>query len=258
MGQVHYGIAGTGTPILLLHQTPWFCIQYARAQPLLAAGGMTAVVVDTPGYGFSDLPHAPPTIENYADNLVALLDHLGFEKVVIGGHHTGASIASAFAARHPQRTAGLFMHGLPLYTAEERADRLRTQVHNDTSVWADGGHYTARWQRVKERFAREASAESVQWSVLGFVLAGDTEWYGHDAAFRFEMAAALATVQAPTLVMSNTADSVHMAAARALKLRPDFSYHEFPGGTPHMMYDDPEPWAAAVLRFVDDLPERQP
>ncbi|MBL8645477.1 MAG: alpha/beta hydrolase [Rhodospirillaceae bacterium] len=251
MGQMHYSAAGDGPPVILLHQTPWFGVQYAKAQPLLAQEGLRVIVPDTPGYGFSDLPDHAPTADEYADNLAAFMDRLGLDQATLVGHHTGATLAAALAARHPGRVRGLVLHGVPLYTAEERADRLKNQLHPNTALSSDGGHLTARWKRVDEVFMRgTATAESLQWSVLSFYLAGPTEWYGHQAAFTFDMEQALRRVTAPTLIMSNTADTIHGAAARALKLRPDFAYHEFAGGNAHMMYDDPGPWAAIVAAFV--------
>jgi pimeloyl-ACP methyl ester carboxylesterase len=253
MGQVHYVTDGTGPPIVLLHQSPWFGVQYAKVQPLIAAAGFQAIAIDTPGFGRSDLPDHPPSAEEYADNVVLVLDHLKLDRAIVVGHHTGASLAAAFAARHPGRTRGLIMHGLPLYTAEERADRIKTQLHPDTDVYADGSHFAERWRRLQEQFAKGATPESIQWSVLAFLLAGKTEWYGHRAAFSFDMEAALRAVKAPTLVMSNTGDTIHAGAARARVMRPDFGYHEFAGGNSHMMYDDPQPWAAAVIAFARGL-----
>ncbi|MBL8629457.1 MAG: alpha/beta hydrolase [Rhodospirillaceae bacterium] len=251
MGQVHYSALGDGIPVLLLHQTPWFGVQYAKAQPLLAKQGLRTIAPDTPGFGMSDLPDHPPTAEEYADNVVAVMDQLGIKRAAIVGHHTGATLAAATAAKHPDRVSCVVLHGVPLYTADERADRLKNQLHPNIDILPDGSHIQTRWKRVDETISRKtAEPESVQWSVLSFYLAGQHEWYGHQAAFTFDMEVALKSIKAPTLVLSNTADSIHAAAARALKLRPDFAYHEFQGGNSHMMYDDPAPWAAAVGAFI--------
>jgi len=45
----------------------------------------------------------------WCEDLVRLLDGHGCERAVIGGHCLGANIALHFAARHPQRTAGLVL-----------------------------------------------------------------------------------------------------------------------------------------------------
>jgi pimeloyl-ACP methyl ester carboxylesterase len=251
MGQMHYASLGAGTPVVLLHQTPWFGVQYAKAQPLLAQAGLRAIAPDTPGFGNSDLPDHPPTADEYADNFIAFLDQLKLDKAVFVGHHTGATLAAAVAAKHPDRVSCLVMHGVPLYTAVERADRIKNQLHPNVDIRPDGSHMTERWKRVDEVIQRKtAIPESVQWSVLSFYLAGQHEWYGHNAAFSFDMEAAIPKITAPTLIMSNTADTIHAAAARTLKMRPDFAYHEFPGGNSHMMYDDPKPWAEVVAGFI--------
>ena len=45
----------------------------------------------------------------WCEDLVRLLDGHGCERAVIGGHCLGANISLHFAARYPQRTAGLVL-----------------------------------------------------------------------------------------------------------------------------------------------------
>jgi pimeloyl-ACP methyl ester carboxylesterase len=249
LGQVHVRDQGQGPAVLLLHQTPWFSVQYLRAQPWLAAAGVRAVAIDTPGYGLSDLPAQPPTIEAYADNLVAVLDHLGLAAVVVAGHHTGALIAAAFAHRHPNRVAGAILHGLPLYTADERAARL-AQPHWPQDARRDGSHLSERFAFIRDRIATgDATPEGIHWSVLSFYIAGPTEWYGHHAAFSYDAAPAIRAIGRPTLLISNSQDMLHPMTPRVTALRPDFEYREMPGNA-HALTDRPEEWVAAVAPFI--------
>lgn len=249
LGQVHYRDHGQGPAVLLLHQTPWFSVQYLRVQPALAAAGFRTIAIDTPGYGMSDLPAHVPTIEEYADNLAPVLDHLGVKTAAVIGHHTGALVAAAFAHRHAARTSALVLHGLPYYTPDERTSRL-AQPHWPQDPKRDGSHLSERFARVRDMIANPtASLEGVHWSVISFFLAGPTEWYGHHAAFTYDAAPAVAAIKAPTLLISNTDDSVHRMASRVRSARPDFLYREMPG-TAHALTDQPVEWLSVVSDFL--------
>jgi 3-oxoadipate enol-lactonase len=59
------------------------------------------------------------SFDQLADDVEALLDHLGIERAVIGGASGGSGVALRFALRHPGRTAGLVLIH-PVYGGEER------------------------------------------------------------------------------------------------------------------------------------------
>ena len=50
-------------------------------------------------------------IEDYADDLIALLDHVGIDRAVLAGQSMGAYIAQHVARLHPQRLQGLVVIG---------------------------------------------------------------------------------------------------------------------------------------------------
>lgn len=250
LGQMHFREAGQGPALLLLHQTPWFSVQYGTVMPLLAAAGLRALAPDTPGYGFSPVPAGQPSFEEYADQLVALLDARGIDRATVIGHHTGAGLALAFAQRHPGRVRCLVLHGLPLYGAAERAAKLAA-VPPPAALRADGSHLAQQFATVREKFMHgHGSLEGVQWSVLGAALAEDRELKAYRALFAWGGAeAALRAVAVPTLLLSSRDDSLHAATRRAHELRPDFRYVEFDAGGSHLIFDRPQQWVDAVLPF---------
>ena len=248
VGQVHVRAMGEGPPVLLLHQTPWSGVQFQNAQPLVAAAGFRAITVDTPGYGMSDNFANPPTVPDYANVLPAVLKGLSLPNASVVGHHTGASIGAAFAARHPHLVSKLVLHGVPLYTAEERAERL-ARPHFDQTPQEDGGHLMRRWE-IARRMSATASLQAVQTSVVQFFWAGKNEWYGHHAAFSHDLAPDLKAIKAPTLVVSNTGDTLHAVLPRIAALRPDFKIAEMPGGTYHVVFDEAEAWSKIVVNFL--------
>ena len=163
MGQVHYVEHGSGEPIILLHQTAWAAQQYKNVIPALAARGMRVIAIDTPGFGMSDGPPLPPRIEDYADNLRHAFDGLGVKRAHIAAHHTGVSIAISFAARYPERVDRMALHGVPLYTAEEREVRL-ARPHFDQTPLPDGSHLKSRFEKsvaMSPGASLEASGKSV-------------------------------------------------------------------------------------------------
>lgn len=248
MGQVHYREQGSGQPVVLLHQTAWSSLQFKNAMPTLAERGLRAIAVDTPGFGMSDGPTSPPRIEDYADNLRHVMDGLGLKRAHFVAHHTGVSIAISFAVRYPQYVERLVLHGVPLYTPEERAVRL-ARPHFDQTPKPDGSHLQKRFEATRN-MSPGASLEAIHWSTVQFYMAGPLEWYGHHAAFTYDSGADLAKLKLPTLIMSNTGDSLHVALERIQKLRPDFSYAVMDGGTYHLVYDEGVPWAKTVADFV--------
>lgn len=77
----------------------------------LAERGFRVVLLDLLGHGRSDKPsHAAEyRIDSYADQTVALLDHLRADRAVLGGLSLGANVSLFVAARHPDRVSGLVL-----------------------------------------------------------------------------------------------------------------------------------------------------
>jgi len=83
-------------------------------QPLaraIAAEGFHVVAVDLLGHGRSDRPNDPKmySMTAFAEQVVALLDHLGAEQAVIGGTSLGANVSLEVADTAPERVKGLLL-----------------------------------------------------------------------------------------------------------------------------------------------------
>ena len=253
LGQVHFRTGGEGLPLLLLHQTPQSSLQFRHVFPVLADAGLQVIAPDTPGYGMSDTPGSPPTIEQYAGVLPYVLDHVGVDKVVVAGHHTGASQACEFATAFRDRVRRLVLHGVPWYSDEEREERL-ARLHVDTTLKSDGSHLMDRWNWIQSRVGGVASLEACQMNTVHTFWTGETEWYCHQAAFRYDMTRALKEIDVPVLVLSNTGDAIHYITERLKELRPDFLFRELDGGCVYIIYDEPRRWVNAMIDFVKSDP----
>jgi pimeloyl-ACP methyl ester carboxylesterase len=57
--------------------------------------------------------------DRLADDVAALLDHLGLERAIVGGTSMGSAVALRFALRHPRRLHGLILMS-PIYPGADR------------------------------------------------------------------------------------------------------------------------------------------
>ncbi|GLW96385.1 alpha/beta hydrolase [Microtetraspora sp. NBRC 16547] len=92
---------GTGRPLLALHGHMSEGASFTDLARELAPD-RRVIALDQRGHGDSDRA-ADYSREGYLADILALLDHLGIERIAIVGHSLGAINAYQFAARHPDR-----------------------------------------------------------------------------------------------------------------------------------------------------------
>lgn len=109
---IGYDVHGEGDRVLVLvHGLLMNRHMYDRLAPAMAARGNKVVTVDLLGHGESD---RPPEMVNYAmpffaQQVLALLDHLGAEEAVVGGTSLGANTTLTIAGTAPGRVRGLMV-----------------------------------------------------------------------------------------------------------------------------------------------------
>lgn len=105
-----YEVVGEGPPCLVLHGWPGADHTYLRPGLDALSGFLRLVYYDHRGSGHSGGAAPDPfTVEDLADDAVALADHLGEDRVLVLGHHHGTMVAQELALRHPERVAGLVL-----------------------------------------------------------------------------------------------------------------------------------------------------
>ncbi len=110
--RIQYDEYGKGERlIVLVHGLLMNRHMFDRLGPELAERGNRVITVDMLGHGRSDRPEDLRlySMPLFARQLVALLDHLGEDKAVIGGTSLGANIALELAVRYPKRAQALFI-----------------------------------------------------------------------------------------------------------------------------------------------------
>ena len=109
----HIVIGGDGPPLLLVHGWPENWYQYRALMPALARD-FTVIAVDQRGMGLTEKPKSGYDSATLANDLVALMDALGYERFSVVGLDTGMVISYALAADHPDRVARLVVGEAPL------------------------------------------------------------------------------------------------------------------------------------------------
>jgi pimeloyl-ACP methyl ester carboxylesterase len=110
--RLYYEIHGHGPRVVVfMHGILMDSNMNHRLAADLASAGYRVVLLDLPGHGLSDKPKRASfhRMDSYAHHVVALLDHLGIDKAVIGGVSLGANVSLLFAAQNPERVRGLVL-----------------------------------------------------------------------------------------------------------------------------------------------------
>lgn len=109
--QIVYDVHGEGSPVLLLHGGSVDSTWWGALIPTLAES-RTVIAMDSRGHGRSSLDQRQITYRHMADDTLALLDHLGIDRVDIVGWSDGAIIAFDIALRTPERLGKVVAYGV--------------------------------------------------------------------------------------------------------------------------------------------------
>jgi pimeloyl-ACP methyl ester carboxylesterase len=116
--EFHYAEAGSGEDaVLCLHGWPQHWYEWRHLMPALA-DRHRVIALDLRGFGWSEAPKDGYEKENLADDVLAVLDELGIERVKLVGHDWGGWIGFLLALREPQRIERyLALNILPPWTS---------------------------------------------------------------------------------------------------------------------------------------------
>ena len=107
--------ATDGPVVVLLHGFPQSASEWANVVEILTAHGLRCLVPTQRGYSVGARPRGrwPYRVSALTDDLGALVDASGAERVHLVGHDWGAVVAWAFANEHPHRVATLSALSVP-------------------------------------------------------------------------------------------------------------------------------------------------
>jgi len=214
------------------------------------------IFLDLSGTGASDsfMSGALPTLEQWADSIIAVLDDLGSREAVLLAGVGAVATGALFAATHPSRTAGLVvLEGFADPTAE-RTDGLDSEelIAAIVSMWGTGElqhvwnpdmpwneEIRAGWAR-HDRLAASPGTAAVMMTLVA----------------ELDVRAVLSTIRVPTLVVHHTDDPLILPewGKYIADQIPGAKYVELPGRN---MYHFVEPWRPSFHEIAEFLTGHQ-
>ena len=247
--KLHHEIVGHGPNVVLLHPVG---LDLTFLTPVAAALGkdFTVLTVDQRGHGKS-LSLAPAnSLDDYAEDLHALLDDTGFAPTAIAGFSFGGMVAQTLALSHPDDVTALVVCAsratLPAQgraIAQARGDDARA-----------GGIAVVLEATLDRWFTPEFRAAGKDATARTRLLSDDVEGWAQawHAMANIETLPCLPTVRIPTLCLAGELDKssppgVVREMANAI---PGARYAELPGA-PHMLFiEQPRETARIIGGFL--------
>lgn len=251
--QLHYEDHGQGTPLLLVHGLGSSIRDWEYQLPALSARHRL-IALDVRGHGRSGKPREAYSIQAFADDVAALIEHLGLQRVHLVGISMGGMIAFQLAVDRPQLLLSLTIVNS---TPEVRARNLNE-----------------RWQLLKRwSLSRLLSLETIG-KGLGRILFPRPEqaelrqkieqrWPENDkraylasldAIIGWSVWEHLSNITCPTLVVSGDRDYTPVAHkqryVQALRNARLVVIEESRHATP---MDQPERFNTTLLDFIDSV-----
>jgi pimeloyl-ACP methyl ester carboxylesterase len=258
---IAYQVVGDG-PLDLLH-IPGFVsnIDLMWDEPLYAhflrrlASFSRLILFDKRGTGMSDRVATDrlPTLEERMDDVLAVIDAVGSERVALMSHSEGGNLSVLFAATYPERTAALVTTGIfakriwsPDYpwapTPEARARDIETVEHDwGGTSWLDDLAPSAAYDEAFKRRLATYFRRSASPAAAAALYRMNTQ---------IDIRAVLPTIRVPTLIIHRTGDrDANVEEGRWIAEQiPGARFAELPG-------DDHIPWVGDADSVLDEIEE---
>jgi len=247
--RIHYLEEGAGPPLVWLPGGNDSALLMRHAHRRLAAR-VRLICMDPRGQGESDSRTEPEDYlpAAYAGDVLGLLDALGLERVVLGGHSRGGRTSMEVALRYPERVVAVIAAASPLLGYETgRIDGLR---HNQLLLREQGVDAFLNglnWgPRNPERHA--------YWRAAAQRAGADALIAQYEALSRLPtLTTRLPDLQPPALFLSGERDFMLEAARQAAAATPNSRLIVIPDAGHALFADQPDAYFRAFNAFLDEV-----
>lgn len=119
---------GSGDPLVLVHGHPFNRSMWRPQVERFSRSGWRVIAPDLRGYGETTVVPGETTLETFARDIAALLDHLELGRVVLGGLSMGGQIVMEFHRLFPERIRALLLADTSPQAETESGKRSRNEA----------------------------------------------------------------------------------------------------------------------------------
>jgi 3-oxoadipate enol-lactonase len=249
--KLNHRIDGKGPCVLLLHAVG-VDLTFLDTVAAKLAGDFTVLGADLRGHGKS--PYAPATnLEDYADDVHALLGELNFAPCAVAGFAFGGMVTQALAVKYPRDVRALVISSC---TSAQTPESAKAVAARGTDAKRDGiasllDVTMQRW--LNDAFRLRGGDTATRARLLSTDVRGWADaWH---AMANIDTAPRLREIKVPTLCLVGEFDkSTPPPIMQAIAdLIPGSHYTVMPGG-PHMLFiEQPEETARVVGGFLREV-----
>lgn len=203
-GQIHYRAAGRGESILLFHINQQSSAMMLELMQALAPD-FRVLAMDYPSHGMSDHLAEQPSIGDYADVALQLMDAHGIRRTHLIGEAVGSLVATDLAGRFPDRVARVILVNCPFLSGVELHETEGDVTADHRPTDPSGFPLTRTVEFVLERDPAHSPMRPTQsWMDRinrAQIEAGRDRWQALDALRAYDLAAGLDRLRCPVRVL---------------------------------------------------------
>ncbi len=143
--RMHYlDFAGGDPPIVLLHGLSANANEFCGLVDAGLSPRFRVIAPDLRGRAHSDKPSTGYSMQEHADDVIALLDFLEIDEVVIGGHSFGGLLAIFMAANYPERISGVIVIDAAIEMHPQVRELIKPSLDRLRQILPSVGEYMSR------------------------------------------------------------------------------------------------------------------
>ncbi len=215
------------------------------------------ISLDQRGHGESQWPEPPAyRTQDFAQDLLGVMDALGWKRMILVGHSMGGHNAMSFAAWHPERVERLVIADSRPAVPLERLLEMQRRGYRPLRRYESAETAVARFRLLPPETT--AARDLLAHLARAGLIERDGRWM-----YRFDPACngtrqpvdawpLLPTIQCPTLIVRGEESPIlprRMAEEMAKKI-PGAVLEEIPGAHHHVVLDTPAAFVALLERFL--------